>query len=222
MVGVVIIIVLLTVALVSLQRSSVLPVRTVTVQGAPKAYQSQVKQAILPYLGHNFITTNLPVLVQRLEQLPWVARVEINRRWPSDLLVQLKTQQMVAVWNDRVLLNNYAEQFPMEAVLTNEANLPNLFGPSGSEVRVMDFYQQFQRALQPIGLNIKEIRLGDGNDWQILLNNGIKVQLGQQQMLSRLKRFVKVYNKVFANSRRKAMEVSLQYPNGMAVRWGRE
>ena len=83
----------------------------------------------------------------------------------------------------------------------------------------MDYYQQASTILAPLNLQVVEMRLNSDNDWQVVLNNGLKVQLGQNEILTRLQRFVKVYPKVFANGKKKAKTVDLRYANGMAIRW---
>lgn len=202
-----------------LNQPRTLPITRVDVQGVPKVYQQQVKQAISPLLNHGLVTQSLDSLVSNLTQVPWIASVRVERRWPNSLLVTVVPQTIVAIWNRDYLLNNYAETFPLTMQIAKQASLPQFHGPQGGALKVYDYYQQFSRALLPINLQINQITLRAGGDWSVVLSNGLKVVLGQQDVLTRLQRFVKVYDKVFASKDKQAKEVDLQYPNGMAVRW---
>ncbi len=203
-----------------LNQPSTLPITRVEVEGAPQVYQQQVKRTVEPLLNEGLITQKLTPIVNSLSQIPWVAFVEVQRKWPNALFITLAPQHIVAIWNKDYLLNDYAETFPLTMRLAQQENLPQFHGPQGKALEVYDYYQQFSRVLLPINLQIAQITLRADGDWSMVLNNGLKIVLGQEDILTRLQRFVKVYDKVFASKAKRAEEVDLQYPNGMAVRWG--
>jgi cell division protein FtsQ len=73
--------------------------------------------------------------------------------------------------------------------------------------------------LEPLGLKVLKISLDSGNFWEIWLDSGLKIQLGQDRVLTRLQRFVKVYPKLFKSDKKTAKSVDLRYPHGLAVKW---
>ncbi len=83
----------------------------------------------------------------------------------------------------------------------------------------MDRYQQMNRILETLGLKVVSIDVNSNESWCIILDNGIKLQLGQEHILTRLQHFVNVYNKVVKSRKILPQEVDLRYGHGMAVKW---
>ncbi|OGT29748.1 MAG: hypothetical protein A3E87_08865 [Gammaproteobacteria bacterium RIFCSPHIGHO2_12_FULL_35_23] len=217
-----IMILFLVAAFYKIHQPNVLPIKQVIITGAPQTYQTEVQQVINASLATGLLTLNLQQLIDKIDELSWVAAVKVERRWPDSLIVNIQQQAPVAIWNNNTLLNDYAETFIMPETLLSSftQTLPQLNGPAGSQLKVLYYYQQFNQLLQTINLQISQITLESNEDWQLILNNGLKIQLGQQDILTRLQRFVKVYNNVFAAGQKQAIAVNLDYPNGMAVQWG--
>jgi len=88
-------------------------------------------------------------------------------------------------------------------------------------LKVLSMLQQGDAILEALSLYITQLHPNLDNDWQMTLNNGMNLQIGEHQPLTRLQRFVTVYPKVFATSKKAAKNIDLRYPNGMAVRWGK-
>jgi cell division protein FtsQ len=200
--------------------SSDLAIKTVKVEGVSSTYQQQVKQAVQPYLDQGLLTVRLKNMQQALEAFDWVATAELRRVWPNELLIVIRPQDLVAFWNQNGVLNRYAEVFPV-GELTTHATLPTLTGAENAQVKVLGMFQQADNLLSPLHLKITKLQWNTDKTWQLSLNNGMNLQLGQHQALVGLRRFVKVYPEVFASHRLQAKNVDLRYPDGMAVRWGK-
>jgi cell division protein FtsQ len=54
--------------------------------------------------------------------------------------------------------------------------------------------------------------------WQVQLNNGIKLNLGRQEFINRLQRFINLYP-LLQQDERDINYVDLRYDTGMAVGW---
>ena len=214
------VVIVLLISIYELRLGGVLPVTQVVVRGvtAPKN-QAEVKTIVTPLVAQeSFVWIDINNIAHELHAVSWITGVQVSRAWPNKITIDVQTKQPVALWNDNEMLDRYAVVSPLYG--SPSTSIPKLYGPEGSELKVMDFYQQFARVLSKIDVNIQQLYLEPDGDWQVVLNSGLKVMLSQQQALTRLRRFVKVYNKVFANKGKKAHSVDLRYPNGMAVDWG--
>lgn len=198
-----------------------LPVTSVIIEGAPVGSQSTIQTIIQHELDKSLVVINLRQLQLALEKLPWVDYVELQRVWPNKLRVVLVPQEVLAYWNDKDFLNKNMEVIPEFIGMAIPENLPRLYGPAGRQVKVGYFYQKFTQIIAPLNLAIIQLDLANNGDISLMLDNGMKVRLGQQHLLTRLKRFVKVYAKVFGGQKDLSGDsVDLRYPSGMAVVWG--
>lgn len=197
------------------------PVTTVVVQGVPDASQVQVQNIIQSGIHKGLLALNLQELQFALEKLPWIESTEIQRLWPDKLKITIVPREIVAYWNDKYFLNKYMEVVPIYSDAVIPENLPRLYGPDANQVKAGYYYQLFSQALAPINLFIIQLQLANNGDISLLLNNGIKIQLGQQHVLTRLRRFVKVYTSIFAEQKDVSGDVvDLRYPSGMALQRG--
>lgn len=198
-----------------------MPVTKIIVQGAPASTEAQVEQVLSRSITSGFLAVKLPAIQQALEQLPWVDQVKLQRVWPNELMVTISPQKVVAYWNDQAFLNEEMEVTPFFSTIPLSENLPRLYGPKDSQVKAGYYYQLLSQELFSLNLFIIQLQLTDNQDVSIMLNNGMKIQLGQKHILTRIKRFAKVYHHVFGQQKEVEGDVvDLRYPSGMAVVWG--
>lgn len=65
---------------------------------------------------------------------------------------------------------------------------------------------------------IDELSLSERFVWQVQLKNGIKLNLGRQEFIDRLQRFIDVYP-LLAQQEKAVKYVDLRYDTGVAVGW---
>lgn len=150
-----------------------------------------------------------------MEQQPWIYRASVRKQWPHTLQIYLVEQTPVAAWNGDMVLNPYGESFNVDS---SALQLPALFGPGGSEVTALEGYNAMALLLSTSNLAIKELQLSERFAWQLQLDNGIKLNLGRQQFMDRLQRFVDVYP-LLVNSGKAIEYIDLRYDTGLAVGW---
>jgi cell division protein FtsQ len=142
----------------------------------------------------------------------------VRKQWPNRLTVYVVEQKAVAHWNDDLLLNPYGETFAGGDV---SRDLPRLYGPGGSEKTALQGFHAMQTLLAGAALPIDELFLSERFAWQITLKNAIKLNLGRQEFIDRLQRFVDVYP--LLKEQPKAVEyIDLRYDTGLAVGWSDE
>ena len=60
--------------------------------------RSEIEQSLSELLRGNFFTVDVDALRQSLEQLAWVRRAEVWRKWPARLEVRIEEHQAAANW----------------------------------------------------------------------------------------------------------------------------
>jgi len=176
-----------------------------------------VKDLLSERMGTGFFRFDAKGLKLDLEKLSWVDEASITRLWPETLSLYLREQIAIAYWNDEQLLNTRGEVFsPGDAKKT--IGVPYLYGPNGSQKRVMEQFQAFNKIFVPTGLNISGIKLSDRGSWDLVIDDSIKITVGRTRMSDRIKRFIKLYEKSNLKANFDNSEVDLRYENGIAVK----
>ena len=168
-------------------------------------------------MGIGFFRFDIKGLKHDLEGLPWVDEASISRLWPDSLSLHLKEQVAIAYWNREGLLNSKGEVFRPE--YANEVvGAPNLFGPEGSQIRVMEQYQLFSKLLLPSGLRLSGLELSERGSWSLTVNKSMRIVAGRAKLIDRLERFIKLYERDDLSKNFRNSEVDLRYENGIAVK----
>jgi cell division protein FtsQ len=195
------------------------PVRTVQVEGQFRHLEkARLQGEVLPLAQAGFFAVNVSVIQERIERMPWVEQVSVRRVWPDRLTVQVKEQQPVARWGERGFLNGRAQLFePQQPLPLPE--LPKLAGPDGYEQRVLEMYGRMLKLLQPLRLGVADLQLDARRTWSVRLSNGLTIEIGRNDPVARIERFVRVYPAILAAGKGAVASVDLRYSNGFAVRW---
>ncbi|WP_026971545.1 cell division protein FtsQ/DivIB [Aliagarivorans marinus] len=179
----------------------------------------ELQQALaeLPEAG-NFFTLDVNEVKDKLEQLPWVKQVTVRKSWPDKLRVGLQQQQVAARWNKAALLNRQGEIFdaPHERI---QQPLALLSGPDDQAPQVLQVYQELQQLLDSRQLSLAAVSLSDRHAWSLKLTDGMTLELGQDDRVNRLKRFLALYPQLDSAA---IAYIDLRYDTGFAVGWKQE
>lgn len=207
-----------------LLESPLFPVREILVRGTLKnAQRADLEQAAKGF-GGNFFAVDLATVRARLEQVPWVRRVDVRRVWPDRVEASVEEHVALARWGDDALVNTFGERFSGKSA----ESLPMLAGPAGSESFVAQHYRRFMEILAPIGESVERVVLTPRHAWQLRLASGLTLELGRdsnETVEARLARFAEVFPETLGRLARDASgltprfpHVDLRYPNGFALR----
>lgn len=193
----------------------VFPLRDIRLTGdVEHVTREQVETVVTGELRGNFFTVDLEQARAAFEKLPWVRKVNVRRQWPDRLEFSVEEHQPVARWGSTALVSAQGEVF--EAAIN--ATLPVLHGPDGTAPEVVSRFQAFQRALVPIGKRIVQVTLSARRAWILKLNDGMALELGRENLESKLENFVAVYDRTVARLPQLPNYIDLRYTNGFAVR----
>ena len=111
--------------------------------------RSEVERSLTGHLAGNFFSTNLDIVRQSLEQLPWVRHAEVRRQWPSRIEVTIEEHVPVAFWGTATgqLVNSRGEIFAAAMTVPPPESMPVLLGPTGMVPEMLAYYQQAEELL---------------------------------------------------------------------------
>lgn len=195
-------------------RLPVFALRTVELSAVPQRVPTEaIASAVREQVSGNFFTMDLERMRRVFERLPWVRKVDVRRKFPWGLEVQIEEQVVLARWNGTELVNTHGEVFEGKV----DQVLPAFIGQSETSVQVTQMYGELGGMLAPLHRSIDQISLSPRHAWQVKLDDGMVIELGRTEMQQRMARFVAVYPYSLAAMSQAVRRVDLRYRSGFAV-----
>jgi len=209
------------------------PVNSIVISGEmPYTQREEVLGAMSEIDLGNFFQVDVNDIQEQVSALPWVYSVAVRKQWPNEVKIYVVDQTPVALWNGDFLLNQFGKAFQAETNVLKQA-LPEFFGPEGSELLALENFTNLNDLLEYRDLNIDELILSERFSWQLTLNNGVRLNLGREERVKRVQRFMDVYPLIKShlaeqekekNNRKKQLKqavdyIDLRYDTGLAVGW---
>jgi cell division protein FtsQ len=201
--------------------SNYFPIKTVRVYGLNHVDQREVRDLLYPLVDHGFFSINVEHIRDCLRQISWVSDLYVRRVWPDEVVVTLSEKTPAAKWNDDALLSEGGELFTPKQN-TWPSGLPKFVGPSGQQIFMLRNFDDMNRLFIPLHAKISYLELTPYLTWKLTLDNGITMQIGHKDILTRLNQFVKVYPRIVGARAADIDYIDLRYSNGVAVRWKHE
>lgn len=182
-----------------------------------------IRQAILS-LGApgTFMSQNVDVIQQQIERLPWIQQVSVRKQWPDELKIHLFEYVPIARWNDLHMVDAQGKLFSVPSRFIGKEALPMLYGPEGSESEVLDGYHQMSDVLAASKFKLKAASMTARRSWQLVLSDDIRLELGRNDDMKRLQRFIQLNPTLQQQAQAQNKRVSyvdLRYDAGAAVGW---
>ena len=205
------------------------PVTAIIISGEmPYSQRSDIISAIDNVDMGNFFQVDVNEVQQSVLTLPWVYSVAVRKQWPNKLKIYVVDQRPVALWNGDFLINQAGQVFQADVERINHY-LPNFFGPEGSELLALENYIDINELLEYKSLAIDELVLSERFSWLLTLDDGVTLNLGREERVERIQRFMDVYpiikaqlkvKKIAEKQQNQAVDyIDLRYDTGLAVGW---
>jgi len=205
------------------------PVTSIVVSGEmPYSQRSDIINAIDQVDMGNFFQVDVNEVQSYVLTLPWVYSVAVRKQWPNELKIYVVDQNPIALWNGNFLINQLGQVFQADIERINHY-LPNFFGPEGSELLALENYRDLNALLDYKALKIDELVLSERFSWQLTLDDGVTLNLGREERVERIQRFMDVYPIIKAQLKAKIIAekqqnqavdyIDLRYDTGLAVGW---
>jgi len=203
----------------TMQLQNSFELKTVRVEGRfEQVSAAQVRDKVSSYAGKGFFDIDVQRIKEDIQQLPWVASVDVWRVWPDALAVTVSEKQAVARWGESGLLTLQGVVFYPSAETVSK-NLPQLHGQKHSEKEMLERFYASNKLMSDLGLQVAHLSLDQRRAWRMQLSNGLELLLGRQEGLRRVQRFVHFYPTLLAARVQEAGVIDMRYPNGFAIKW---
>ena len=210
-----------------------LPVNSVVISGEmPYTKRDEVLAAMNTINLGNFFQVDVNEIQSQVSALPWVYSVAVRKQWPNEVKIYIVDQTPVALWNGDFILNQFGKAFQADTRKLKQA-LPKFFGPEGSELLALENFINLNDLLEYRNLAIDELVLSERFSWQLTLNDGVMLNLGREERVKRVQRFMDLYPLIKThleqqskqkNNHKKQLKqavdyIDLRYDTGLAVGW---
>ncbi len=197
------------------------PVTSIVISGEmPYTTEQDIHSAMENIDLGNFFHVDVNEIQQQVAVLPWVYSVSVRKQWPNELKLYVVDQAPIARWNGDFFINAQGHAFQADASRVTHG-LPAFFGPEGSEVTALENFRNFSSLLTYKNLGIDELVLSERYSWQLLLSDGVTLNLGREERVQRIQRFMDVYSEIKENKKENQQVdyIDLRYDTGLAVGW---
>lgn len=196
------------------------PIRVVKVDGELQRLMPQSLQAAVDNRlnGKSFFGLDLGGVLEGLSGLAWVREARVRREWPDTLHLWVDEHKPLALWRgDGVLTADGTLIYPgIEGDLTR---LPALSGADGRELQLWTLLNRLRQDMAPAGLRPHAVREDQRGSLTVVLDNGMAIRVGRDDIEQRIGRFVAVFDQALAERAAEIQEVDLRYAHGFSVRW---
>lgn len=195
------------------------PVRTIRITASLNNLPAEEIQNLLEnQINANYFFCRPKQMERVLRQHRWVKQANVLRVWPDSLKIMIIEKLPIAWWNEKLITAQAEVIQPLSAA---KYSLPHLTGPDNQKGDVLQIYQNVSKILSDYGLSIDSLILRNNQALDLVLTNGIQLNLGKQAIETRITRFCRAYSTVFAEKKAQLARVDLRYPRGMAVQWSK-
>lgn len=195
------------------------PIRWLEVNGSfQRVSAEQLRSSLAPLVSASFFTVDLQKLQGAALRKPWVAAVQVQKKWPDTVVVTVEEFQPLAHWNQEGLVSTRRSVFSAPDAVSIQG-LPWLSGPESRLEDVLEKWELFNSMLARAGLEIETLELHDRGSWAMQVNNGTQLQLGRDDPVERLQRLMDSWRGLMAERNLPPSRIDLRYTNGFAVRW---
>lgn len=160
----------------------------IIVEGRHYADRNDVLNAMQVKRGMPILAIDRSAMLQRLENIPWLDDVTIERRLPHTLYIQLHERQPLARWQfqNRVQVIDLEGKPLQPAAPRDFAELPLVVGEGAAEnaIDLLVFLETYPKIKQILRA---AVRVG-GRRWDLILEPGVTAKLPEGQEDEGLKR----------------------------------
>lgn len=182
--------------------------------------KEQLFEQLKPHLSGSYFHVDLNKAREVALQTEWVSDVKIERKLPATVRLTIKEHEPVAQWirDDKTagLIDSDGKIF--QAAYQGE-KLPEFDAEAHVLPQMALQYKTFADELQPLRLSILRLQYTPRASWTMMLNNGIELRLGKQDVNTRMARFIDAWQHSL-NEISGLDYVDMRYSDGFATRGG--
>ena len=179
---------------------------------------TQYKNVIDEFISKKkfMFSVNATDLLGQFEDQSKIRTIDIKKKLPFSLHIDLKNHIPTFLWNNMKVLNEHGEPIKYN---TNNSNLIILEGPENLFVEVLDSYKLLNNLLKKKELNISKLSLSNYGNWQLIVENFTEINLGKKIDFIKINQvFLFFLDKGYDLS--KIKRIDIRYPDGFSYAEG--
>ena len=176
-----------------------------------------IETVVLELKNQGFLTVNQSKYKDKLEAIDWVKSVKINKQWPNTINLIVEEDDVIGLWNERLLLNSAGELYALDQRVVPD-ELIQFFGPEDRENEVYRRYKLYNDELVTRGILIEEIELDLRGSWVITVRPSIKIKLGEENTEERFERFLTIWDQSLLENFELISYIDLRYSEGFVIK----
>ena len=193
-------------------------ITTINIEGDLKRVSlKRVESIVSEATSQGFLVINLTEYKEKIEAIDWVQSVRINKKWPNTIDVFVVEDDVVGLWNRKLLLNSSGELFDLDQRVV-PSDLIQFFGPDDRVNEVFDRFKLYNDELVKRGILIEEIELDLRGSWEITIRPLIKIKLGEENTEERFDRFLTVWDQSLLENIELISYIDLRYSEGFVIK----
>ncbi len=194
------------------------PITNINIEGDLKRVSKKGLESVVSDLkDQGFLIVNQSKYKDKLEAIDWVKSVKINKQWPNTINLIVVEDDVIGLWNQRLLLNSSGELYALDQRVVPD-ELIQFFGPEDRENEVYNRYKLYNDELATRGILIEEIELDLRGSWVITIRPSIKIKLGEDNVEERFERFLTIWDQSLLENFELISYIDLRYSEGFVIK----
>lgn len=176
----------------------------------------QYKNAIDEFINKKkfIFSVNANDLLGHFENQSKIRTIDIKKKLPFSLLIDLKNHIPTFLWNNEKVLNEYGESIVYKNF---NNNLIILEGPENLFDEVLDSYKVLNNLFKKRNLNISKLSLSNNGNWKVIIKNFTEINLGKTLDYIKINQvFSFFYDRGYSLSEIKSID--FRYPDGFTYK----
>ena len=177
---------------------------------------SQYKNAIDEFINKKkfMFSVDANDLLDYFDDQSKIRTIDIKKKLPFSLLIDLKNHIPTFLWNNEKVLNEYGESIAYNSF---NNNLIILEGPENLSGAVLDSYKVLNNLFEKRDLNISKLSLSNNGNWKVIIKNFTEINLGKTLDYIKINQVLLFfYDKGYSLSKIKSID--LRYPDGFTYK----
>jgi cell division protein FtsQ len=199
-----------------LRDPSLLPVQSVVLDGDfLHTERTELQRGVARAIRGGYFTLDVREIQSAVRELPWVAGATVRRVWPDTLVVSVIEHQPYARWGEKRLISDQGVVFA-PATIDPFAGLAQLAGDDEQAKEVLRQYRYISKSVAKLA-RVERINQNRRGGWTFWLDNGLRIELGQEEVPRRLVRVTHFLEKL-GEQAATVESIDARYSGGVAVK----
>lgn len=175
-----------------------------------------IQAVIKPYEHQAMFSVPLRLVQTKLQQLPWVYRVDLERQWPDRVVARFESYDIAWRWGKDGLISRRGHAFKVNAIPERYVHLPILNDSFEHLNTTIAWYKNIEKTTKSKGFSIDSLTYQPIIGWSIRFDGDRVLYLGRRHVNQRFHRFLDQVN-IMGLDAKSHWQWDGRYANGFAL-----